>query len=251
MSVLVLMYHRTPDGAPDDLFDVSFASFQAQIQGLIDSGVSFIRFRECNDAKYLAQGVHVALTFDDGHASNARAFAYLADRGIVPTAMIVRNWSLNDKDFLSGSAIADLKHVCDFGGHGASHVDLTRLDDAGLSTELTSSREYLENILGASVATMALPGGMGNARVIRAARSAGFSIVGNSIPLNHVRANTSVNRICLYRHSDPAEPARWARADRSYWLGARAKVAVSTHAPRIIGDRAYRGVSGFLKSRLR
>ena len=250
MSVVVLMYHHTPEGGADDLFDVSFQDFRAQIQGLINAGVSFIRFSECNDPKYINQGTHVALTFDDGHRSNAKAFAYLADRNIVPTAMIVRDWSRDDRNFLSAAAIADLKHVCDFGAHGASHVDLTSLDAADLSRELVSSREYLEETLGAAVTAMALPGGMGNARVILAARREGYRFVGNSIPLNHVRADVSVNRVCLYRHSGVSEPLRLARAERSYWLRARAKVTISTYGPRIVGDGNYRAIAGLLKSRL-
>jgi len=251
MPVLVLMYHRTPDDVAEGHFDVSLSDFRAQIQGMIDAGVPFIRFRDCNKEEYLRGGTHVALTFDDGHASNAKAFAFLADRSIVPTAMIVEDWSRNDGDFLSARAIADLRSVCDFGGHGASHVDLTSLDDEALSKELTSSRDYLRDIVGDAVTSMALPGGMGDARVMRAALREGFQIIGNSVPLLHAKNDVSVNRVCVYRQTGFSEPLGLARAGRGYWMRARAKVAVSNYGPRIVGGNNYRSMAEFIKSRLR
>ena len=137
--------------------------------------------------------------------------------------------------------------MCEFGAHGVSHVDLTRLDDNALSKELTASREFLQNILGAPVASMALPGGMGNARVIRAASRVGYRMIGNSVPLNHAKADVRVNRVCIYRSSGQSEPLRLTQMGRSYWLRARMKTIVSSYCPRVIGEPTYRVISEFLK----
>ena len=93
MSVLILMYHHTPSGAPETYFDVSLAMLRDQIRALQDAGFGFIRFSQCNEPRFVNHGVHVALTFDDGHATNDEAFRFLSDNGVTPAAMIVKNWS--------------------------------------------------------------------------------------------------------------------------------------------------------------
>src|SRR3954470_5292323 len=106
MTVLVFLYHRTPNGSADDHFDVPLKQFRDQIERLIDSGVNFIRFRDAQDKERLSVGINVAITFDDGHSSNAEAFDYLAGKDIVPTAFIVRDWSEKNSAYLSPNAIA-------------------------------------------------------------------------------------------------------------------------------------------------
>ena len=44
MAVVVLMYHHTPDGAPEGFYDVALSTFRDQIRALLDAGVSFIPF---------------------------------------------------------------------------------------------------------------------------------------------------------------------------------------------------------------
>jgi len=91
VAVLVLMYHHTPDGAPEGFYDVGLSTFRDQIAAMRDAGVSFIRFTDCDRPEYVERGVHVALTFDDGHATNEAAFRILADLGLTPMAFIVRD----------------------------------------------------------------------------------------------------------------------------------------------------------------
>lgn len=248
LSVITLMYHRTPDGAPDDFFDVSLAEFQDQIRRLVDVGVPFVRFSDCDKTENLGDEVRVAVTFDDGHASNEKAFVFLADRGIVPASMIVRNWSCDDKAFLSAAAISDLKTTCEFGGHGASHIDLTSLSDSGLKQELASSREFLEDILGGWVDTMALPGGRGNARVLARAVEAGYRLVGNSVPLIQACKAVSINRICVNSQTLADDPVRWVSAGAAYWRMRRARYVATRLGPRLLGDRLYAALTGWLKS---
>ncbi len=64
--------------------------------------------------------MHVSTRFDDGHASNINAFDFLSDRGIVPTAFVVAEWSSRRSDAISPGMIRELAGRCDFGRHGAS-----------------------------------------------------------------------------------------------------------------------------------
>ena len=177
MPVLTLMYHHTPKGAAEGFYDVPMPALREQIERLIDAGVRFVRLSEANSPASLSGETMVALTFDDGHASNAAAFENLHSRGIFPAAMIVRDWSKRDPDFLSARTIKSLASACEFGAHGASHVALSSLDVPALDEELSSSRAYLEDILGNEVRTMALPGGMGSTQVRRRALAQGYRLI--------------------------------------------------------------------------
>lgn len=247
MSVIVLMYHHTPDGAPEGFYDVALSTFRDQIRAMRDAGLSFIRFGDCDRPEYVSRGTHVALTFDDGHATNEAAFRVLADEGLTPTAFIVRDWSTRDSRYLSARALGDLKGVVDLGGHGASHRALSSLSEAELADELAASRDYVEAVSGAPAATMALPGGHGGPREIAAAQRAKFRLVGNSRPLPQTALSPSVNRICVNRTHDARAPLAWAQASPLHWGLTRARFAATATARRWMGGRLYGALTALAK----
>jgi peptidoglycan/xylan/chitin deacetylase (PgdA/CDA1 family) len=238
MAVIVLMYHHTP-AAPEGFYDVGLKTFRDQIRALRDAGVSFVRFSDCDRPEYVRKGTHVAVTFDDGHASNAAAFHILADEGLTPTAFIVRDWSLRDSRYLSTRALGDLRQICDLGGHGATHRALNSLNPTELADELSASRDYLEAITGTPLKTMALPGGHGGSREAAAAQRAGFTLVGNSRPLPHAEPNVSVNRICVNRTHDARAPLRWTQEGALRWRARQARYAAASAARRLMGKTIY------------
>jgi peptidoglycan/xylan/chitin deacetylase (PgdA/CDA1 family) len=239
MAVVVLMYHHTPDGAPEGFYDVGLATFRDQIRALLDAGVSFIPFSDCARGEYVERGSHVALTFDDGHASNEAAFRFLADCGLRPTAFVVRDWSTRDARYLSARALSDLKSVVELGGHGASHRALTSLSERELADELAASRDYVGAVAGAPIAEMALPGGHGGRREFDAAARAGFRLVGNSRPLPHRSVALSVNRICINRTHDIRAPLRLAQAGALHWKLVGARFSAARAGRRLMGARLY------------
>ena len=247
MAVIVLMYHHTPDGAPEGFYDVGLSTFRDQIAAMRDGGVSFIRFTDCDRSDYVERGLHVAVTFDDGHATNEAAFRMLADQGVTPTAFIVRDWSTRDVSYLSARALADLRDICELGGHGATHRALTSLSDAELADELAASRDYVGAVSGTPAATMALPGGHGGPRELVAAQRAGFKLVGNSRPLPHRRLGIGVNRICVNRTHDARAPLRWAQAPSLHWTMLRARFAATATGRRVLGDRLYGALTALAK----
>ena len=247
MAVIVLMYHHTPDGAPEGFYDVGLSTFRDQIAAMRDAGVSFIRFSDCDRPEYVERGLHVSLTFDDGHATNEAAFRILADQGLTPMAFIVRDWSTRDPGYLSARALADLRDICEFGGHGATHRALTSLSAAELADELAASRDYVGTVSGSPLATMALPGGHGGPRELAAAERAGFKLVGNSRPLPHCRLGVGVNRICVNRTHDARAPLRWAQAPALHWTMLRARYAATATGRRLMGDRLYGALTALAK----
>lgn len=247
MAVIVLMYHHTPDGAPEGFYDVALSTLRDQIAAMREAGVSFIKFTDCDRAEFVERGAHVAVTFDDGHATNEAAFRVLADAGLTPMAFVVRDWSTRDPRYLSARALGDLSQVCELGGHGATHRALTSLSDAELADELAASRDYVEAIAGRPATAMALPGGHGQTRELAAAERARFRLVGNSRPLPHRRLGIGVNRICVNRTHDAQAPLRWAQASALHWTMLRARYAASATGRRLMGGKLYGALTALAK----
>jgi peptidoglycan/xylan/chitin deacetylase (PgdA/CDA1 family) len=239
MAVLCLMYHKTPKGEPNEHWDVPLDIFQDQINEMIDAGITFIEFSSIQNPAYLASGMHVAITFDDGHASNAPAFEFLASKGIRPTAFIVTQWSRELDGFLSARDIAGLFSICAFGAHGATHTGLTDLLPTDLRSELIGSRSYLEDVLSTPIRWMALPGGKGSALVLSAVAAAGYEMVGNSIADLNRRVSLLVNRPCVTTNDGAERPLCWATAGPRYWLSKRLRRAASELGVRLMGERRY------------
>lgn len=240
------MYHHTPIGPAQSRWDVPLQNFKAQIDQLGEAGVTFVEFEQI-PRESSSKEVKVCVTFDDGHASNAAAFEYLASRAIRPSAFIVSDWSRNDPDFLDASSIKALADICDFGGHGATHTGLSSLNDAALSAELTASRVYLEDVLGKSVTTMALPGGVGGSRELRAAREAGYLLIGNSVADLNRELAASLNRICVTSDMSLQTPRDWARAGERYWFRKRVMRSASRLSASILGQDGHAAVASRLK----
>jgi peptidoglycan/xylan/chitin deacetylase (PgdA/CDA1 family) len=218
-----------------------------QIRALKEAGVGFVRFGDCAKREYVERGRHVAVTFDDGHASNEAAFRFLADEGVTPTAFVVRDWSMRDRLYLSAAALADLRGVCEFGGHGASHRALTTLSASDLAQELAVSRDFASAAAGAEVASMALPGGHGGRRELAAAARAGYALVGNSRPFPHARRGISVNRICINSAHGAEAPLRLVEAGAPHWAMLRARFAASALARRAMGRKFYEALAALAK----
>ncbi|MEI6970399.1 MAG: polysaccharide deacetylase family protein [bacterium] len=143
----------------------------------------------------------VVITFDDGfldgyvhafpilkrHNFKAAFFVptgYIADspvehirwgEGIVPAG--ITNADPGDLVCMNWSDLAKLRDAgMDIGSHGISHLNMMKLDDAALKTELTLSRKTLEDHLGIGVTSITYPGGRRDDRVCQAARDAGYTM---------------------------------------------------------------------------
>jgi peptidoglycan/xylan/chitin deacetylase (PgdA/CDA1 family) len=97
----------------------------------------------------------------------------------------------------------------EFGSHTAGHRCLARLSDASLEHELRSSRRVLEERLGRAVTALAYPFGgptAFDARVIAAARAAGYRIATSYMPgINRLH---EIDRYCLLRQHVERDTSR-------------------------------------------
>ena len=121
----------------------------------------------------------ISLSFDDGSAAfHQRALPRLDAKGFVttqyiPTAGLVPH---TDPFLMTGAQIRELALAGhEIGSHSVGHPDLTQTTDAVLAAELEDSRATLESITGpGSVVDLAYPFGSYDARVIAAAKVAGY-----------------------------------------------------------------------------
>ena len=96
---------------------------------------------------------------------------------------------------------------------------------------------------------MALPGGMGSARVRRRALAMGYRLIGDSRPLRHERAGPCVPRVAITSETGAHEPLALARAGAGFWLRRRVRASLSHYGPKVLGAETYSGLVGRFKSR--
>lgn len=120
-------------------------------------------------------GIEMQVTFDDGNSSDyEHAYPILAAAGRTAQVFVITD-RIGAPGYLDESQLRDLsKAGFAIGSHGKRHVDLRRISDAELADELAGSRKRLQCVLSAPIDTMSVPFGLFDARVVRAARKAGY-----------------------------------------------------------------------------
>jgi len=183
----ILLYHRVGprDGGSGDAFTVSPETFAEQMKLLRDWGGVGVDL-ECILSGAASARRPVALTFDDGFASNRKyAWPILADLGFRATTFLVggRLGGANDWDGPSVPRFPLLSKddcsspeasVTSFQSHGMLHKDLTQLDESSLRLELEAPRRVLSELARRPVELFAYPFGRVSAAAAAAARRAGY-----------------------------------------------------------------------------
>ena len=177
----VLMYHAIGTPAIGDtlgLFSLSPERFQQHMALL--TGWTQGRVVAFDAAATTGTGCRVAITFDDGYRDNMEVAApMLCELGLPFTVFVTSEFVRSGKaGFLSPTGLRALAALpgAQIGAHGANHVALTQCDEGALRNELTSSRHYLEDVLGGEVRTLAYPYGAADRRVRDAAMAAGYRL---------------------------------------------------------------------------
>lgn len=177
----VLMYHAigTPAlGDTQGLFSLSPERFRQHMVLLAEWAQGQVVAFDA--AATTNTGCRVAITFDDGYLDNLEvASPILCELGLPFSVFVTSEFVRSGKaGFLSPTALRALAALpgAQIGAHGANHVALTQCDEASLRNELTSSRHYLEDVLGGEVRTLAYPYGAADRRVRDAALAAGYQL---------------------------------------------------------------------------
>ncbi len=177
----VLMYHAIGTPALGDtlgLFSLSPERFRHHM--VLLAGWTQGKVVAFDTASITGTGCRVAITFDDGYLDNLEVAApMLCELGLPFTVFVTSEFVRSGKaGFLSPTGLRALAALpgAQIGAHGANHVALTQCDETTLRNELTSSRHYLEDVLGGEVRTLAYPYGAADRRVRDAALAVGYQL---------------------------------------------------------------------------
>jgi len=194
--VLILCYHAVSDEWPAQMA-VTRQRFEEQLRLLVGRGYRGATFTEAVLAPPHRRTL--AVTFDDGFRSVLEhAAPVLRELGLpgtifVPTDLIglgrAMQWHGVGDWRRSGHASElvplewdELRALAaegwEIGSHTRTHPRLLMLADDALAEELGESRSRLERELGAPCRSLAYPFGEADARVIEAARAAGYEAAG-------------------------------------------------------------------------
>ena len=184
---LVWMYHSI---APydEDPYEVTMTPkrFEKQMRWLRRRGLRGVSMGELLAAadRGRARGL-VGLTFDDGYQDFiTNALPVLQRYGFTATVFVLagrlggeNEWSRPGptKALLTAD---EVRHIADagmeVGSHGLKHISLLKADDEMLASETSRSRQMLQELLARPVPGFCYPYGYLDARVVAAARAAGY-----------------------------------------------------------------------------
>ncbi len=171
-GLLALMYHNI-ETAPEDTdekerpFFISPQVFERQLDTLLKHGFTPITFEDLT-AAYLGKSAlpkkPVLITIDDG-ALNAytNAFTVLKKKNVKANIFLITEKIGRDKNFLTWEQVLEMQKsgFVGFGSHTANHKRLRSISDEEILSELTKSKQTLEEKLGVNITAFCYPYGAG------------------------------------------------------------------------------------------
>lgn len=172
-KIPVLLYHRI--GYTENALTVTPERFAADLTYLASAGYQTISLELFTDF-VLGREVRLPekpmlITFDDGYRDNYQnAFPILQQHNMVASFFIITgifSW----EDRMTPPQILEMSRAgMSIGSHTVSHRPLASLGIDEARTEMQSSKETLENILGKRIAAIAYPQGSFSQDTVQAAK---------------------------------------------------------------------------------
>ena len=194
-DLLILCYHAVSEDW-DATLSVTPQAFERQIGLLAARGYRGVTFAEAVERPH--RGKVMAVTFDDGYESVDELARPILDRFGIPATVFVPTGLVGEEQPMSWPGIdhwigtqheRELRPMSwqtlrslatagwEIGSHSVSHPSLPTLDDDELREELVTSRKECARMTETSCHSLAVPYGDCDARVVAAAREAGYSAV--------------------------------------------------------------------------
>jgi peptidoglycan/xylan/chitin deacetylase (PgdA/CDA1 family) len=229
---------------------ISATTFRMQMDVLAESGFVSMTcqdFLDWHQGRAKGAARRVLITFDDGFADFATAaFPILRERSFscmvfVPTGKLGQreDWpgaNASARPLMSWSTLSELARAgVEFGGHGVTHADLTRLAPGERRQEIERSAQDLAERTGRRSRGFAPPYGHVNAAVL--ADLARTYDVAFGTRFDHARPARDlfdVPRIEMHYFREARHWRAFVRGDRSYFLARRALRAVKTAGTRLL-----------------
>jgi peptidoglycan/xylan/chitin deacetylase (PgdA/CDA1 family) len=219
-DVLVLCYHAVSERWPSSLA-VTPQALEEQLTSLVRRGYRGATFEQAVTAPLAPRTV--AVTFDDAYRSVLELALPILERLRLPGSIYVpTDWVGREEpmtwpgieEWAGGPHAGELRCLdwdglrtladagWEVGSHTRTHPRLTTLADAALTEELAASGAAVEAGIGRPCTTIAYPYGDVDARVVRAAREAGYR-AGAALPSGmHRRSTLAWPRVGVYPIDD-------------------------------------------------
>ncbi|MGH1420064.1 MAG: polysaccharide deacetylase family protein [Hyphomicrobiaceae bacterium] len=157
-------------------------------------------------ASKMRDTVKTSFTFDDGNSSDLEIAAPRLSTVGISAEFFVLSGRLKQDGALSRKNIVELQEMGHLiGNHGADHVDWTALDEAGLTRELKTARQVLEDICRHPISSAAIPFGRYNGKVVRALKTCGYDRVYSSDGGAHTDTQYPCPRTSLTHDMTPGD----------------------------------------------
>lgn len=178
------MYHSIRSRDSDDLDDLYRITPQR-----LKSHISLLRAHQSDPVFTVHPFIDLApiglsLTFDDGYRDNLEVAApLLLENGFPFHVFINPSFVMSgEHKYLTVQSLRELASLpgVSIGAHGYSHQKLTECTPSELNYELEASKQWIENVIGREVTTMAYPHGAVNDEVRQATDKAGYTIAASS-----------------------------------------------------------------------
>jgi peptidoglycan/xylan/chitin deacetylase (PgdA/CDA1 family) len=243
-KLTVLMYHAIggsdiEEGSADPHYTVSrttFGSHLAMIRAAGRSAFSVARLLATGDARNV-----VAVTFDDGHASNAAAAQDILEQG-GSADLFVNPAKVGQPHFLDWPDLRDLaKAGISIQSHGHTHRYFNELSDQEVEQELSASKASIEDHVGQSVVLFAPPGGRLNPRVAGIAERLGYrGICSSRAGIWSIEDGCwHIPRLAVLASTSDRQFNRWIRQDTWEYARMTARDRALSFAKQVLGNAGY------------
>jgi peptidoglycan/xylan/chitin deacetylase (PgdA/CDA1 family) len=242
----VLMYHALSDegrlaGDADPHYTLTRERFGEQLQMMRALGLGLCSVKDVVQGNPdLHETPHVALTFDDGHASNAAATEDITRNG-GRADFFVNPSTIGRANHLSWS---ELRQMASSGmsiqSHGYTHRYLDALSRPEVESELIDSKKEIEHRLGQPVLLFAPAGGRMPKHFMELARSAGYTAVCASQPGGWTHGgNRAIPRFAVLASTTDVQLRRWVTGARLEMLLQQARYRMLRAMRHLLGNRTY------------
>jgi peptidoglycan/xylan/chitin deacetylase (PgdA/CDA1 family) len=244
LEMTVLMYHGIAgvvrSSAQDPHYSVQRVQFERHLN-LIDAA----QRTAASVASLLAapRVDAVALTFDDGHASDAWAAERLVASGGAAD-FFVNTSTVGTPGFVSWAALREMAGMgMSIQSHGHHHRYLNEMSALEVEAELATSKCILEDKLGQAVDLFAPPGGRTAPGLLRTASRMGYMAVCTSrVGLWRHGQGYSVPRLAVLHGTSDRQLLRWVVQDRAELFVRRIRYSVLETGKTLLGNGAYEGL---------
>jgi peptidoglycan/xylan/chitin deacetylase (PgdA/CDA1 family) len=248
-QLTVLMYHAIidmADATADLHYAVSRSRFREQIRLIRDRGMRLCSVRDVVlNARDGLEDECVALTFDDGHASNLDAAMEIFQNG-GKADFFINPDTIGRENYLTWPALREMAvQGMSIQSHGYTHRYLDSLPVAEVENELVTSKKEIEDRLGLPVTLFAPAGGRMPRGFIDLARRTGYSAVCTSRPGTwKPGSGPEIARLPVMAGTPDVQIDRWIVGSTLELLKQRARYRVLRVMKEMLGNHLYEKIRG-------